>query len=168
MLTFRQNKTERQPGVKVTRTVEGTAFEIAIALLNIIMWVTIGLLWSSLPEQIPVHFNFAGEANGYGEKWVLLLTGLCGTFVSALMCFCAYRPSSAVNMPVRMTTAAQFAAAVRMVRILGVIVSLMFISIVWSMGGSAVAGRITMVLVVVMLIVVALYTWKIHKLGKTA
>ena len=29
--------------------------------------------WQQLPEQIPTHYNFAGEVDGYGGKGSLIL-----------------------------------------------------------------------------------------------
>jgi uncharacterized membrane protein len=40
--------------------------------------ILLPLIWglctySSMPEQIPIHFNFVGEVDNYGPKWVVLL-----------------------------------------------------------------------------------------------
>ncbi len=44
-------------------------------------WVIVYLLmqWSSLPDNVPVHFNFAGEPDNWGHKgliWLLLFIGI--------------------------------------------------------------------------------------------
>ena len=43
----------------------------------------IGILYSiislpTLPSEVPIHFNFAGEADGWGSKYVLLLLPFIG------------------------------------------------------------------------------------------
>lgn len=167
-MTFKPDNNDRRPTVKVMRTAEGTAFEIAIAVLNIIMWGLIAWMWARLPETVPAHFNLTGSPDGYGEKWLVVLTGAFGTLTSALTCFSAYRPTSIISLPVQLKKPAQFASAVRLVRIIGVLVSLMFIFIVWSMGGkavggSAVAGRFAIGFVVVILAVTVYYTERIRK-----
>ena len=32
----------------------------------------IALRWRYLPEQIPTHYDFAGNVNGWGSRWTLL------------------------------------------------------------------------------------------------
>lgn len=32
------------------------------------------LKWKSLPEEIPMHYNGAGEIDGYGAKWTVWIT----------------------------------------------------------------------------------------------
>lgn len=167
MLTLNRNNDNGRPRIKVERTAEGTAFEITIAVLNIIMWGLIAWLWARLPEQIPVHLDVTGRPDGYGGRWMIVVTGAIGTLISALMCFCAYRPASAISLPVQLKNPAQLAAAVRMVRILGVMVSLMFVSIVWSMGGAASCGKTAsgmLTIVIVIVVLVAYYTARIRKL----
>ena len=43
----------------------------------------VGVLYSfvsltTLPSEVPIHFNFAGEADGWGSKYVLLVLPLIG------------------------------------------------------------------------------------------
>jgi uncharacterized membrane protein len=45
---------------------------IALVLLAITTVVT-ALMYSSLPETIPTHWNIRGEVDGYGGKWTLFL-----------------------------------------------------------------------------------------------
>lgn len=164
MLKFKSNRNDNWPPIKVTRTTEGTVFEIAIAMLNIIMWGMIALIWMQLPELIPTHFNLAGRPDAYGDKIMILVVGGLGTVTSVAMCFCAYHPESTVNLPVRISNAAQLALVVRMVRIIGVLISLMFISIVWNIGGCATAGLLIIPITIAIFAVIAWYTTRIHRL----
>lgn len=47
------------------------------ALLAVCLLSLLGLVWMlpRLPEQIPIHWNFYGEADNYGDKKLLLLFG---------------------------------------------------------------------------------------------
>jgi len=45
---------------------------IAILLIAISLGAT-AWVYSSLPEQIPTHWNIRGEVDGYGGKWTLFL-----------------------------------------------------------------------------------------------
>ena len=40
--------------------------------------VFIAIRWRYLPERIPTHYNFAGEIDGYGSRWTLLLMPVIG------------------------------------------------------------------------------------------
>lgn len=165
MISF-GNNSKSGVDIRMMRSAEGTAFEIAIAIINICMWIMIAYLWRHLPEQIAIHFDVTGTADGWGTKWMMPLTGLIGSFVSALLCFSAYRPSRYINMPFEMKNPAQHIAAVRMVRILGVMISLMFLCIAWGMAGNDVAGSLTISLVVATIAVTAWYTARIRRLGQ--
>jgi len=50
---------------------------ISIAVLCVII-LYIGLLWNSLPSQVPIHFNAEGNADRWGSRSILLLLpGVC-------------------------------------------------------------------------------------------
>ena len=45
-------------------------------------------LWPSAPETIPMHWNFAGQIDGYGSKFEgVFLVPIIGTFIWSLMNF---------------------------------------------------------------------------------
>ena len=57
-----------------------------VLLLGSIAYILI--IWRRLPEQIPTHYNAAGEIDGYGGRGTLLLMpviGLVGDLVIALV-----------------------------------------------------------------------------------
>lgn len=57
-----------------------------IRILNIVSliiitgsFITAFVTWSSIPNQIPIHFNIAGQVDGYGDKngiFIILGMGL--------------------------------------------------------------------------------------------
>jgi len=47
--------------------------EIIGLLLILVMFVTSAVTWPLAPERIPIHWNFAGEVDGYGSKALGLL-----------------------------------------------------------------------------------------------
>ena len=99
-------KKDNRPTVKVNRTLEGTIFEIVVAAILIVSWVLIIINRDNLPASFP----FAQ----------CVVTSV----VSLGMMVAAYFPNS-INMPVQINTPRQYALAIRMVRIIGVILSLM-------------------------------------------
>lgn len=48
--------------------------EILIWIIALAPLVYLGLSWNQLPDQVPIHFDLQGEANGWGSK--LALAGL--------------------------------------------------------------------------------------------
>jgi uncharacterized membrane protein len=49
-----------------------------IILLTILLFPVIYMLfvWSSLPEELPVHWNFAGESDDYGPRYIIPLLNI--------------------------------------------------------------------------------------------
>ena len=99
-------KKDNRPAVKVNRTLEGTIFEIVVAAILIVSWVIIIMNRNNLPA------------------WFPLAQCIITSLVSLGMMVAAYFPNS-INMPVQINTPRQYALAIRMVRIIGVILSLM-------------------------------------------
>ena len=66
--------------------------EIKLASIDkffeIIGWLAVVLIWgitlvnySQLPDKIPTHFNFSGDADGFGHKATILLLPLIATIL---------------------------------------------------------------------------------------
>ena len=133
-------KKDNRPAVKVNRTLEGTIFEIVVAIILIISWVTIIMNRNNLPASFP------------------FTQCITVSVVSLGMLIAAYFPNS-INMPVQITTPRQYALVIRMVRLIGVILSLMpattyfhsMLSTVFCVGG--------------MVVVIIIFTVLIHKAG---
>ena len=129
-------KKDNRPAVKVNRTLEGTIFEIVVAAILIVSWVIIIMNLDNLPAWFPLP--------------QCIITSL----VSLGMMVAAYFPNS-INMPVQINTPRQYALAIRMVRIIGVILSLMpvtayfhsMLSTVFCVGGLVVVIIIFSVLI---------------------
>ena len=58
---------------------------ILTGLVFIAMWLHIILVWGDLPDQIPTHFNAAGEIDGWGAKATILLGPVIGTVMAGIM-----------------------------------------------------------------------------------
>lgn len=133
-------KKDNRPAVKVNRTLEGTIFEIVVAAILIVSWVIIIMNRNNLPASFP------------------FTQCITVSVVSLGMLIAAYFPNS-INMPVQITTPRQYALVIRMVRIIGVILSLMpattyfhsMLSTVFCVGG--------------MVVVIIIFTVLIHKAG---
>ena len=53
--------------------------------LSTVSWIGTLILYPSLPERIPVHYNYRWEIDGYGPKYTALLLGLLPLFLLGLL-----------------------------------------------------------------------------------
>ena len=49
---------------------------IAIVLLP---FIYLGYIWNELPEKVPIHWNFQGEIDRYGDKTMLIVIAMAST-----------------------------------------------------------------------------------------
>ena len=63
-----------------------------LILLGSIVYILI--IWQKLPEQIPTHYNFAGEIDGYGGRGSLLLMPVIGLVTDLTVAICGRFPKS--------------------------------------------------------------------------
>lgn len=69
---------ENRPKIKIPRTFLENILDIAAIILFIAGAANIIMQWSSIPGTVPIHFNGAGEPDGWGSKnnlWILLVIG---------------------------------------------------------------------------------------------
>ena len=60
--------------------------ELPIIGFVLLPFINLAYLWSSLPEKIPIHWDYKGEINGWGTKYSLLgLIFLLPVFTYVLM-----------------------------------------------------------------------------------
>ena len=71
-----------------------------VLLLGSIAYILI--LWHKLPEQIPTHYNFASEIDGYGGRGTLLLMPIIGLVMDLSLALVCRFPQS-WNTGVRVT-----------------------------------------------------------------
>lgn len=79
---------ENRPKLKIPRTFLENILDIAAIVLLIVGALNLIMQWSSIPGTVPVHFNGAGEPDGWGSKnnlWILILIGsLMWVFLTVL------------------------------------------------------------------------------------
>ncbi|MBQ3610761.1 MAG: DUF1648 domain-containing protein [Firmicutes bacterium] len=97
-----------------------------LALLGSTLFVII--MWSQIPDQIPTHYNFAGEADGYGGKGSLIFMMVLAWFVFILITVLMRFPNT-WNMPVKVTAenkARLYSITKAMLEVIKMLVSLLF------------------------------------------
>lgn len=106
--------------IKVYRTTEGTLFEIAFAIVAIIVWGIVVWMLYRAPSIVATHFDASGHPNAYGSPLPpVLLAGIITTVVGIAMMVTAYYPRW-INMPVEITNIRQVKLLVRFVRVVGI------------------------------------------------
>ncbi len=76
--------------------------DILSLLLLLGMFLFLFLYWNRIPEKIATHYNFRGQADGFGGKNTLLLLPVLAILLYLLLMFVSRIPS-AWNLPVRIT-----------------------------------------------------------------
>ena len=47
--------------------------ELPIIAIVLLPFIYLAYIWNTLPQEIPIHWNIAGEIDGYGSKGMLIL-----------------------------------------------------------------------------------------------
>ena len=97
-----------------------------LALLGSTLFVII--MWSQIPDQIPTHYNFAGEADGYGGKGSLIFMMVLAWFMFILISVLMRFPNT-WNMPVKVTAenkARLYSITKAMLEVIKMLASLLF------------------------------------------
>lgn len=109
-------------------------------------WMLLLLLWGisiyyagSLPERIPIHFNWKGEADGYGSRTLFWLIPFLGTVLFLLMTRVLMIPHQ-YNYLVQINAdnaRYQYSLALRLIRYLRLAIMVLFCAIQCSVVGAA-------------------------------
>lgn len=77
---------------------------VAIIMLILGWWVALGS-YPRLPETIPVHFGFKGQADGWGGRWMIFLLPVIATLIFTLDIWIFTRPGAISRTPAEMMLA---------------------------------------------------------------
>ena len=110
----------RPEKIKVNRTLEGTIFEFAFLVLLIAVWVFIIIALQKAPDVVPTHFDGAGHATSYDSKYSILFVTIFTSIGGIIMLGSAYYPHT-INIPVKVKTPRQYLLAIRMMRVLSLV-----------------------------------------------
>lgn len=89
------------PHVETYKTMRARVCDLIAILLFLAVIIYTLFQWNQLPEQVPIHFNGAGEVDNFGSKWVLLLLPMISAGLFALLGFLERHPEWH-NYPVRL------------------------------------------------------------------
>jgi uncharacterized membrane protein len=155
-------------------TLSDRILELVAAATTVVLLVLTGILYSKAPDTVPTHFNFAGDADGWGGKgfyWILAAIML----VSMAICASAACNRKLVNLPIRLKEPVfyrQIGLISRMCRIMTIAFGFIWLAVLLAMSASFigmpedVAITFIPVTVALMLGVVLFYTLKIWWIGR--
>jgi uncharacterized membrane protein len=119
---------ENLPKVKLKRTSLDWVIEVA-GFSFLVVLIALPLVWyNKLPDTIPVHFNAAGEPDGYGGRATLWIIPVTGLFMWLLFTVLEAFPQ-VYNFPVKITPeniVTQYRMATRLIRILKSVILIIF------------------------------------------
>ena len=155
-------------------TLSDRILELVAAAMAVLLLILTGVLYSQAPETIPTHFNFAGDADGWGGKgfyWILAAIMLVGMII----CASAAYNRKLVNLPIRLKEPVfyrQIGLISRMCRIMTITFGFIWLAVLLAMSASFIgmpeglSVAFIPLSVVLMLGVVMFYTLKIWWIGR--
>ncbi len=69
---------EKRPKPELTKTFAEKLFDMLAILTAILTIIYLLIKWTSMPETVPIHFDFSGEPDRWGKRWILMLTLIIG------------------------------------------------------------------------------------------
>lgn len=119
---------EERPKFKIELTTTDKIFEIIGWLLILGVWGLTIINYSNLPDTIPIHFDGAGQADGFGGKATILTLPLIATILFVGLTVLNNFPHI-FNYPTNITkddALKQYTNATRMLRYLKLIIVIIF------------------------------------------
>ena len=120
--------------IKVYRTTEATVFEVAFAIVAIIVWALIIWLVHRAPDIVPTHFDASGKPNAYGTPAGATIPCVILTIAAIVMMVLAYFPRH-INMPFKITNTRQVELTIRQLRIAGITFLFLPLAVAYMMLG---------------------------------
>lgn len=139
---------KNRPEIKIKRKTIDWIIEF-IGFSFLVVMIGLPLIFSgSLPERIPIHFNLAGQPDGYGSKSTLMLLPAIGAIIYIGMTILEAFPHT-YNFPVEITpenAESQYRMGTRLIRILKTVIVILFSFISYKtiqtgMGNSSGLGK---------------------------
>ena len=119
---------QERPKLKLELTQADKTVEIIGWLLIFAVWGLTVINYLSLPDIIPTHYNGAGVADGFGDKWMILTLPLVATVLFVGLTILNKFPHI-FNYPTEITAdnaLRQYTNATRLIRYLKVIIVVIF------------------------------------------
>lgn len=153
-------KMDTRPKLQFQRTLVHTLLDAAGIAALILTVVLVAASWRGLPDRVPHHFDFSGQPDVWGGKWVLLLLPAFSLVLYVFLGFIRAMPHRFNYLwPITEQNAErQYRIAMSMLTLLRLEVVLLFGYLNWVMiqcarGGVASLGSLFAPIIVVVLLV---------------
>lgn len=155
---------DRRPKIEIKTSALDRTLKIAGWVIVAMGWL---LLLLSFFIKLPVHTNQQGEANGNPSLWILCLLSTLSTILYIGLIILSKFPH-VFNYAVPITPQnadKQYAGAVRLIRVLGLLSVLVFTFVQFEMvlGKSKMIGWVIVLFTLTLFIILWLYIWKSMK-----
>lgn len=117
-----------KPVIKIQLTTQDKIAETAGYILLAALWCLVVYFYNNSPDVVPIHFNLAGKADGYGTRKTMFITPVICTFLFLVLTQVSKYPET-FNYAVTITpqnAKRQYTIATRLLRGLKIIVILIF------------------------------------------
>jgi len=81
-----------KPKLDIPKSAFQKIFDIITMIVFAAGIVHLFVVWGQLPDQVPAHYNAAGEVNRRGSKWELILLPIIAAFLAIFMTFLEKHP----------------------------------------------------------------------------
>jgi len=126
---------QKRPVLHLPPTTRETGVQVTTAVVLILAWVMAALYYRDLPDTIVTHFNFSGQADGYGHKKTIFVMPGVATIIAIILALLSQIPHQ-FNYLVTITEAnaeSQYRGGRMMLFVISLLVALMAVFAVWGM-----------------------------------
>lgn len=141
-----------------------------LALLGMLVYLL--MKWNQIPDQIPAHYNFAGEIDRYDSKTSILIVPVLTVFLFAMLTTIVHIPSM-WNMPYKVSESEKERIQIaiqNMLLTMRCFITMMFTYMMMcSMNGESLSAKFSIILIsgnALCVIITMIYTFKINKKEK--
>lgn len=82
----------QRPKIRISKTKSEWVWDVIGYTCYIGSIVFLLTIWNRLPNQVPAHFNLAGEVDRWGSKWELIILPIIGGITLIIMQFLEKHP----------------------------------------------------------------------------
>jgi hypothetical protein len=81
-----------KPKLNIPKSALQRVFDIITLIVFAAGIIHLFTVWGQLSDQVPAHYNAAGEVNRWGSKWELILLPIIAAFLAIFMTFLEKHP----------------------------------------------------------------------------
>lgn len=82
----------KRPKLDIPKSTFQKVFDVITLIVFTAGIVHLIAVWGQLPDQVPAHYNAAGEVNRWGSKWELILLPIIAAILAIFMTFLEKHP----------------------------------------------------------------------------